>query len=254
MPEDMATPPSTTEPAQEHSLEIHKPKPVHNWRDFLKELGTIVLGIVIAIALEHLVQEWSWDRQVKVARQALFEEITANNLNLHSYRVAVAPCINRQLEQVEAVLAALEAGTKPQKITWRPAIGAGMRSDEWQSERASQVLTHFPPAELAMFSRFYGQLDHLQAQVDKEGDAWDQLDVLQNSPAGLTASDLTRLRTNFAIAKRMAYLVALNSQRQLRLSKQIGVPDQKADPERVKNYCTLSMDEFRRYRSTQDLR
>ena len=235
-------------------MEIHKLKPIHTWRDFLKELGTIVLGIVIAITLEHLVQEWSWGRQVKIARQALFEEITANNLNLHLYRVAVAPCINRQLDQVEAVLAALEAGAKPQKITWRPAIGAGMRSDEWQSERASQVLTHFPPAELALFSRFYGQLDHLQAQVDREGDAWDQLDVLQNPSPGLTVSDLTRLRTNLAIAKRTAYLIALNSQRQLRLSKQIGVPEVAVDALRVKNYCTLTMDEFRRYRSTQDLR
>jgi dihydropteroate synthase len=31
-------------------MDIHKPKPIHNWRDFLKEVGTIVLGVSIALA------------------------------------------------------------------------------------------------------------------------------------------------------------------------------------------------------------
>ena len=26
-------------------MEIHQPKPIRNWRDFLKEVGIIVLGI-----------------------------------------------------------------------------------------------------------------------------------------------------------------------------------------------------------------
>ena len=30
-------------------MEIHKPKPIHNWRDFIKEVGTIVLGVSIAL-------------------------------------------------------------------------------------------------------------------------------------------------------------------------------------------------------------
>ena len=95
----------------------------------------------------------------------------------------------------------------------------------------------------------------LRAQpADREGDAWDQLDVLQNPAPGLRVSDLTWLRTDLGVVKRMAYLIALNSLRKLRLSKQLGGPDVAADPVQVQNYCTMSMDEFRRYRSTQDLR
>ncbi len=32
------------EPPKETDMDIHKLKPIHSWRDFLKELGTIVLG------------------------------------------------------------------------------------------------------------------------------------------------------------------------------------------------------------------
>jgi hypothetical protein len=30
-------------------MEIHKPKPVHGWRDFAKEVGIIVLGVLSAL-------------------------------------------------------------------------------------------------------------------------------------------------------------------------------------------------------------
>ena len=37
-------------------MDIHKPKPVHNLREFLSEIGVIVCGIVIALGSEVNVQ------------------------------------------------------------------------------------------------------------------------------------------------------------------------------------------------------
>jgi hypothetical protein len=37
------TPPAQSAPEETPAVEIHKAKPIHTWRDFLKELGTIVL-------------------------------------------------------------------------------------------------------------------------------------------------------------------------------------------------------------------
>jgi hypothetical protein len=31
-------------------MDIHKPKPIHNWRDLIKEIGVIVIGVCIALA------------------------------------------------------------------------------------------------------------------------------------------------------------------------------------------------------------
>ena len=37
-------------------MEIHKPNPIHNFREFLKEVGIIVLGVLIALGAEQTVE------------------------------------------------------------------------------------------------------------------------------------------------------------------------------------------------------
>ena len=38
-------------------MDIHKPKPWRGWPEFLKEIGTIVIGVLIALGAEQGV-EW----------------------------------------------------------------------------------------------------------------------------------------------------------------------------------------------------
>ena len=63
-------------------MDIHKPRPWHNWRDFLKELGTIALGVSIAIAAEQAVEWWHWQGEVQTARKTLMAEIAAKRPNI----------------------------------------------------------------------------------------------------------------------------------------------------------------------------
>jgi hypothetical protein len=39
-----------TPPPQDPPMDIHKPKPVHSWRELLTEVGVIVIGVSIALA------------------------------------------------------------------------------------------------------------------------------------------------------------------------------------------------------------
>ena len=41
-------------------MDIHKPKPWHGRSEFLKEIGTIVIGVLIAIGGEQLVEMLHW--------------------------------------------------------------------------------------------------------------------------------------------------------------------------------------------------
>ena len=38
-------------------MDIHKPKPFHGWRELLKEVGIIVLGVLIALGAEQAVSK-----------------------------------------------------------------------------------------------------------------------------------------------------------------------------------------------------
>lgn len=236
-------------------MEIHKPKPIHNWREFLTELGTIVLGIVIAIGLEQLVESWHWAGEVKTARQAIKAEMAANNENLFVFRIAIAPCVDKEIADAGRALDAMQAGSATATAgNIRSAPGALTRDSEWQSERASQVLTHFPRSELALMSRYYAQLPSFGDWNTRESDALRELSILDRPQPRITAAEINRLRIALNAAEEAEFLTVINARRQLALSRQLGIPDPKLDPLRAKNYCVMSTEEYRRYRTSQDLR
>lgn len=236
-------------------MEIHKPHAAKTWKEFFIELATITAGILIALSLEQLVEYVHWQHEVTAGRQALLAEMAANNDNLLAFRVAIAPCVDKQIGEVDAVLTALEGGQKTAGVTnFRPPVGALIRDSAWESERASQVLTHFPREELALMSRYYGQLPDFRGFEIEESSIWQQLSALRHPQAGITASDLIRLRVNLVAAQDAERLIVVNAKRQIRLSQRLGISTSGPDPVRVKNYCTMRVEEYRRYRDSQDLR
>ena len=57
-------------------MEIHTPKhPIRGWRDLLKEVGIIVLGVLIALGAEQSVEAWHWHRKIVDAEQAMVLEL-----------------------------------------------------------------------------------------------------------------------------------------------------------------------------------
>ena len=218
---DATTPPTP----EETQVDIHKPKPVHNWREFLTELGTIVLGICIAISLEQFVEYLHWHHEVQVGRQALTEEIAGID-RFYARRVLIAPCLDRRLAEVAAQIRDLGAGRKLTPQAANPAArapGALLSDAEWQSERSSQTLTHFPRAELALMSRFYAQTTDMREWIFEEERSWSALDVMAEDPDHLGPADFAQLRVNLSTARTLEYLITLNAPRQLVLAAQLGI-------------------------------
>jgi hypothetical protein len=56
-------------------MDIHKPQPWHNWRGFLKEVGTIVPSVSIALAAEQGVERGRQQRQIRQARALTFSTV-----------------------------------------------------------------------------------------------------------------------------------------------------------------------------------
>ena len=132
-------------------MEIHKPHAAKTGKEFFIELATITAGILIALALEQLVEYVHWQHEVEIARQSIRAEMAANN-------DAVAPCVDRQIREADAVLTALEERRKAGMTSFRPPPTSLIRDSEWESERASQVLTHFPRGELAIMAEDVGRI------------------------------------------------------------------------------------------------
>jgi hypothetical protein len=50
---------------------FHLPKPLHGWRQFAGEVGIIVVGVLIALGAEQLVEEWRWHERVRTSLDSL---------------------------------------------------------------------------------------------------------------------------------------------------------------------------------------
>jgi hypothetical protein len=211
-------------PPEEPPMEIHKPKPVHSWRELLTELGIVVLGICIAISLEQFVEYVHWHNEVQIGRKALAEEIATID-QFYGRRLVIAPCLDRRLNEDAGRIRDLAAG---RKITPRKPIavapGALLSDAEWQSERSSQTLTHFPRAELALMSRFYAQMGDVHEWIIEEERSWSALEVLADDPDHLGPADLAQLRVSLNDARAQEYLIVLNARRQLEIGAQLGIP------------------------------
>ena len=80
-------------------MHFHLPKPLHGWRNFIAEIFIIVLGVLIALGAQQLVESWNWTGKVAGAEKQLKRESRFNFLYA-AEMVTVQPCIDAQLERL----------------------------------------------------------------------------------------------------------------------------------------------------------
>jgi hypothetical protein len=132
-------------------MDIHKPKPWHGLREFLKEYAIIVVGVLTALAAEQAV-EWLHVRtEVAEAREALSQEIGKNVGHL-SFAAEEDRCF---LASMDNYIVWAKGGPKP-----APAVDAvklpPFESSVWDIARAGAV-AHMPLKARLAYSNFYSE-------------------------------------------------------------------------------------------------
>jgi hypothetical protein len=85
-------------------MDIHLPKVPHSWRELAKEIAIIVVGVLIALFFEALVDSWRWHRTVASAKAAMRKELLWDDGPQIYQRAALHPCITASLDQIRAAL------------------------------------------------------------------------------------------------------------------------------------------------------
>jgi len=157
-------------------MHFHLPKPMHGWREFAGEVGIIVVGVLIALGAEQVVEDLRWRHEVGEAKAALRDEIYG-----HSYgatEVAVAePCVDQQLMQLEKALLApgpykpvpLYAERQSFRFTYR-APARSWSDNVWRSMVGQGVTSHFDRDLQLQLAGHYSQVVE-QAQRVAQADA-----------------------------------------------------------------------------------
>jgi hypothetical protein len=170
-------------------LDLHKPHAAKSWREFFIELGTIVTGILIALALEQAVEWWRDHRHVVDARANIRAEISAH-LGLMARRSQTEACVSRRLDEVAGLIAQASAGKAAQVPIWigHPAVWP-MSNGRYQSAVQSGSVSLMPSDEQAGYSNLYTAFAEYDATEQDEQKAWAELRILEQQPATTPVSD-----------------------------------------------------------------
>ena len=85
--------------ARIYALNFHLPKPLHGWREFFGEVGVIVLGVLIALGAQQLIERRNWQAQVRQANDAFKTELLDAAGNAYE-RLAVQRCLQDRLRAI----------------------------------------------------------------------------------------------------------------------------------------------------------
>jgi hypothetical protein len=218
-------------------MHFHVPKPLHGWREFAGEVGVIVLGVLIAIGLEQIVEAIHWRGEVRDARVAIEDDMGQSN-RVFAYRVATHDCIARRLATLNAII---ERAAKHQPVSLLgeviPDIGNALFKNAWETSRAAQTLMHFNRGTLRLYGSYYVGLDNIQYFMGREVDDWGVLRVLQGDPGRLGPTDISGLRVAIRHASFENDIIAGIAREELDTSSSIGVEVPRADRNRVAAVC-----------------
>jgi hypothetical protein len=85
-------------------MHFHLPKPLHGWRELAGEISIIVVGVLIALFFEQLVQRWEWNHKVEAAEEAMKHELLWDDGPQLYQRAALHPCIVARLDAIRAAV------------------------------------------------------------------------------------------------------------------------------------------------------
>ena len=103
-------------------MEVHPPEhSIHNWRDFFVHIGTITIGLLIALGLEGLVEFYHHRELVHTARRDLRNEMLSNSKVLDGDERDLTFVHNSLLQDLTTLraLQATHTSTSPRLVsTW----------------------------------------------------------------------------------------------------------------------------------------
>ena len=161
-------------------MHFHLPKPLHGWRQFAGEVEIIVLGVLIALGAEQFVETAHQHQQGLQAEAIIRNEIELNLGRLQS-RMGIHGCVDRRIEQVQALLDGAASDSNIVTPGWigRPQYWTFLNS-RWQAESQAGRAALVDGRRLSDYGIMYNRMENLLGEMDLEQADWAKLRTLEH--------------------------------------------------------------------------
>ena len=172
-------------------------KPANSWPAFVSEVAIIVIGVLIALSAEEIVQRLNWRQQVSEARGALDAQLAESQFAVLE-RIANSECETRRLDRLDDLIA---NGSLPELDLSDFGTLRLWGTSSWDAAAASGAVAHMDPELRNRYAYLFSFTDVLGAMNRQEFDAVADLRTLERHRELTETSrdrltrDLSRLRS-----------------------------------------------------------
>lgn len=188
-------------------MEIHKPKPWRGGREFLKEIGTIVIGVLIALAAEQAVEVMHHREMVTRGEDALRDNF-ARFVTFSVIADREAPCMAARAKELQAILDEAGKSRRIGRIGPIPQpVPVPWQIDTWEAMVSSGAAPYLPQDRAVLYSRIAMSGIDLYSAATREWEEWHALQSLSGSPHVFGEAEEAQARDTLARAVGHAEMV-----------------------------------------------
>ena len=195
-------------------------KPLRGWRAFLGEVGVVVLGVLLALGAQQLVQDVQMRSDVRQFRQTIDHEI-ALNLFTYDVRGRQIGCVAQRIAELRSWLDKARAGGPVPVIRARGPFRLTQYRSAWDN-RDADVFNHLPMAARQKYAEFYDELANNSVQLQQESDYWQRLWPYVE-PGPISLEDRRLIRTTLAMVENRNRDVEANFEVSRKIASAVGV-------------------------------
>lgn len=156
------------------------------------EVAIIVIGVLIALGAQEVVDNRRWDREVADFRQSVDAEV-ASNLATYQLRGKQSVCVARRLDELKSWLeSGRTGGLRALTAPIGHPVSLSLKSSVWGS-RDSSLMAHMPMQMRLDYGEVYDDAANNEAHRLDERAAWLALSEFDEATE-LRHEDLMRLR------------------------------------------------------------
>ncbi len=175
-------------------MDIHKPKPWHGVREFLKEYLIIVVGVLTALGAEQTVEWLHWRHEVHVAREAIAFDMK-RLVAMAAHKDAISPCQAERMGELSDELDKAQVAHRLPALPWPGGpYTPHMNLRSWNGLTSGQTLAHMSNRDQISLSSIAARADYNSSRALAEREAWAVVQTMSGPPRPISNAEITSLR------------------------------------------------------------